>query len=334
VAYHTAMDYLHRPLEMEHMPMYQFYRDIEFTSLKQAKASKQEYFEYTEDHPCGSADAVIYRKRLCVPVFGWTWIGCTKDFDSSLLTDSKKTDPDYQRKEEYAKRFMVVFLPCRKLADLKKEGSYQLAFRAAHADGLFSDEMLEVADNIQTIQSSIDAGMPENPLTADTELVEADDFQAEDQNSDQSDLLASIAELFASDSGERQLTEEATAVNPSFSGTTMQEQRFIPDAEPVPIETTPLGSVLESSLDRAEEEMQTAPEMLRTTRFRTNTSELNTLYMEQQLVTRDADGDAESGAPTQTVKATGTWESVVAWGINAGLDKEQQITFQILVVTC
>ena len=332
VAYHSAMDYLYRPLAMENMPMYQFYRDMEFTSLREAKASKKEYFEYTEKHPCGSADVVVYRKKLCVPVFGWTWIGCTKDFYTSLLTESKKTDPDYQIKEDYAKRFMVVFMPIRKLEDLKKEGSYQVALQAAHAEGLCTEEMLEVADNIQTIQSSIDAGMPENPLTADTELVEADDFQAEDPNSDQSDLLASIAELFASESGERRLTEETTAVNPSFSKSQLQENRFIPDSEPVLVQPTPLWTVLEEPQD-AGEEIETELDEDRTTRWRTTTSELNTLFMQQILVTRDADGDAESGAPAITVKATGTWESVVAWGINAGLDEEQQIAFQVLVAT-
>ena len=331
MAYHTAMDYLHRPLKMEHMPMYQYYREMEFTSLRKAQASEEVHFEYTDEHPCCSTDAVIYRKRHCVPVLGWTWIGCTKDFETSMLTHSKKTDRDYTKKEEYAKRFMTVFLPCRKLADLKKEGSYQVAFQAAHANGLFSDEMLEVADNYQSIQCSIDAGMPENPLTADTELVEADDFQAEDENSDQSDLLASIAELFASDLGETSLEQEAASFNPSFSGSELQEQRFIPDVEPE-LDPTPLLSVLENP-HQAQEEMQTEPEMLRTTRFQTKTSELNALYMQQLLVTREEDGDTESGAGTNTVKAIGTWQSVVAWGINSGLDKEQQIAFQILVAT-
>jgi len=331
VAYHSAMDYLHRPLEMENMPMYQFYRDIEFTSLKKAKASKEEYFEYTKKHPCGSVDAVMYRKRLCIPILRWTWIGCTKDFDTSLLMDSKKTDQDYQKKEEYAKRFMIVFLPFRELQDLKKDGSYQVAFRTAHSDGRFTDEMLEVADNIQTIQCSIDAGMPENPLTADTELIEADEFQAADSNSDQSDLLASIAELFATDSGERNRTEEATAINPSFSRRELQEKRFIPDVQSV-LQSIPLWSVLDIP-DVLGEDIQIAEENIHSGRFRTTTSELNALYTERILIMRDDDKDAESGEPSITVQATGTWESVVAWGKNAGLDNEQQIAFQMLVAT-
>ena len=56
-------------------------------------------------------------------------------------------------------------MPYLKIVDLKEGGSYQATFLTAHALGCFSDEMLEVADTIQTIQSSIDARMPENSLT-------------------------------------------------------------------------------------------------------------------------------------------------------------------------
>jgi hypothetical protein len=43
--------------------------------------------------------------------------------------------------------------------------------------GIISEEMIDIAGNIQAIQNSIESGIPPTTLTADTVLVEADDFE-------------------------------------------------------------------------------------------------------------------------------------------------------------
>jgi hypothetical protein len=55
------------------------------------------------------------------------------------------TDPQYQKKEEYAQRFMIVFLPFRK-EDLIEDGSFQRAFQTAYKEGKFSDEMIAISE--------------------------------------------------------------------------------------------------------------------------------------------------------------------------------------------
>ena len=64
-------------------------------------------------------------------------------------------------------------------------GSYQLQFVTEERGGMFSEEMLEIADNIQMVHNSLESSIPENSLTAETALVEADDFpekEEEDEN--------------------------------------------------------------------------------------------------------------------------------------------------------
>jgi hypothetical protein len=337
VAYHNAMDYLHRPKDFEDLPMYVYYRDMEFTTEKNAERRgyvSEEIFMYPESHPFHKTDAVVYRKRPCVPVFGWTWMGKTKQFLSSLLTEARETDLDYKAKEEYAKKFMIAFMPFRTGTDLKENGSYSAAFRTAHSAGAFSDEMIEIANNIQDIQNSIEAGMPENPLTTDTELLVAEECPPEvAPDTDESELQSAVGHLLAGSSGETVLTEDASVFNPGLSGIQLQGNEFVHSPAVTDGEAPErLPSVLEYPEEAAD--MSIAPVQHLAHRFRTNTSELNTLFMQQTIIEhRDAGSDSDAPATTTTITANGTWESVVCWGKNSGLDREQQIAFETLAAT-
>jgi hypothetical protein len=55
-----------------------------------------------------------------------------------MMENVSLTDPQYQKKEEYAQRFMIVFLPFRKKEDLIEDGSFQRAFQTAYKEGKFS----------------------------------------------------------------------------------------------------------------------------------------------------------------------------------------------------
>ena len=64
-----------------------------------------------------------------------------------------------------------------------------------------------------------------------------------------------------------------------------------------------------------------------TARFRTSTSELNTLAMTKLL------HGADDMKNLDRVNANGTWDSIVAYGRLSKLDDEQQIAFEILAAT-
>jgi hypothetical protein len=50
---------------------------------------------------------------------------------------------------------MLLFVPFRSREDLQPDGGfYQNALQKAHEDGRITNDMIEIADNIQTIHNS------------------------------------------------------------------------------------------------------------------------------------------------------------------------------------
>jgi hypothetical protein len=97
----------------------------------------------------------VYRTTDTVPTFSWTWLGSTKSFLNSILHPANKDATDHQKKEEYSFRFMLLFVPFQSREDLQPDGGfYQNALQKAHEDGRITNDMIEIADNIQTIHNS------------------------------------------------------------------------------------------------------------------------------------------------------------------------------------
>jgi len=174
--FHASMHYAYRPQKMEDMCFYEYYSKIEFTSKTKATEEDREHLEFTENHPCANSEVAVYRSQICVPVFPWNWIGSTKAFATSMWQPVLITDPNYKMREEYAFKFMLLFLPFRNNLDLLQDGSYQLKFVTEEKNRKFSAEMLEIVDNIQMVYNSLEASIPENTLTAEIDQREAEDF--------------------------------------------------------------------------------------------------------------------------------------------------------------
>ena len=156
---------------------------------------------------------VVYRKTPAVPVLPWNWLKSTSEFETSLLSEIDETAKDYKIKEEYAKRFMILFCPLRLETSLSKNGSYQAGLRSALAEMLITEEMQTIANNIQNIHNSLGSAMPENVLTSTTELIEADEIQNdgdEDVGAALEAMLLNIGSVLASYDSFPQLKEEAT----------------------------------------------------------------------------------------------------------------------------
>ena len=66
-------------------------------------------------------------------------------------------------------------------------------------------------------------------------------------------------------------------------------------------------------------------------RFRTGTSQLNSLLQRRVGLVREVQETGAVVVPTSD--ACGSWESIVNWGRLAGLDAEQQVAFEILEAT-
>jgi hypothetical protein len=333
VTFHNAMNYFYRPTSQDKMCMYEFFSKMEFISKAMAeKMMDKEYYTFIEGHPYRDYKVAIKRDTPCVPVFQWSWLPSTSYFTTSMLNPINETDSDFRMKEEYAYKFLILFLPFRSHSDLKYNGSYQGRWQYAYEKKIFSKSMVYIANNIQTIRNSLGSSIPDDIITYETTRLEIDETPAENCEQVPDNDPPGIDDLFAMDSSMSVLVEETTKINLTFGGRVFNCRKRIP--ENVEVED------LTSTVQYAEEENETSIAQGTETvqyleRFSTSVAELNSLALQQVLMRNSmedeeaSDFEEESIAKT-IVNATGTWQSIVAWGINAQLDTEQQSAFEIL----
>jgi hypothetical protein len=322
VAFHKGHNYIYRPLAMEHMGVYLFYESTEFVMISKAKKENIEYFEYTEKHLFRAREGVVYRKTTAVPSFAWNWLGSTKSFQTSLLNPINRNAIDHQRKEDYAFRFMLLFLPYRSREEFESDGCYQNAFQRAFREGRITDDMIQIAENIQTIHNSLASDIPPNTLSAETSEVQSDDFEKTNEDDDDKNceaLLANIGNLFASLTNGDGLKEDTKTFRLQF-GSNESEETTISKTE---LETAFVQMDPEDSSDKQQNIPYTAE------RYSSTTNNLNTLAMQTTITRSEANDDANS-PEKETINANGTWQSIAKWGVNDGLDDEQQTAFEIL----
>ena len=323
VGFHKAFNYLYRPIEMEHMPLnYKYYSETKFISMSEVRKLGVEHSDYTEKHLFRQSEAVVLRTAAAVPSFPWNWLGSTKCFLTSLFHPTDKDATDHHKKEEYAFRFMLLFVPFRSKEDLETDGCFQNALQRAHKDGLISGIMIQIAENIQTIHNSLASGIPENTLSAETTLVEAPDFEnmnEGDDNEDYENLLASIGELFTTLTNGEGLKEDSKTLDIGF-GNKQMEAESISRAE---------SDTVIDLINPEDGNLGSRQKVYPTKRFCSTTSNLNTLVL-QTRITRTQANEHVNDEEKAIIDANGTWQSISKWGENEGLDGEQQTAFEIL----
>jgi hypothetical protein len=325
VTFHKAHNYLYRPLAMEHMGVYCFYEETEFIKIKKAEDDKTEYFEYTQKHSFRTTEGVVYRKTTAVPSFAWNWLGSTKSFKTSILHPTDEQASDHRQKQDYAFRFMLLFLPFRSKDDFDNDGCYQNDFQKAYREDRITDEMIQIANNIQTIHNSLASDIPPNTLTAKTSDPKAGDSERRTEDDDDEDydaLLANIGDLFASLTNGEGLSEDTNTFDVNF-GTKETEETIISDTE---LQGVIQECDLKDNSDRPQSMVYPVE------RFVSTTQNLNTLAM-HTIITRSEANEDPNTPEKEIVNANGTWQSIAKWGENDGLDNEQQTAFEVLAAT-
>ncbi len=264
-----------------------------------------------------------------VPTFPWTWLGSTKSFLTSILHPANKDATDHQKKEEYAFRFMLLFVPFRSREDLQPDGGfYQNALQKAHEDGRITNDMIEIAENIQTIHNSLASRMPENSLSAETKLTETGAFEnangdEDDDDDDYEDLLATIGDLFLTLKNGDGLNADSECLDIQFGNKQM---------EATSLSTTELENAIEFIHLDEDNQGDSQQKPYSTERFCSTTNNLNTLALRTRI-TRTQANEAIHATEREIISANGTWQSISRWGENEGLDGDQQTAFEILAAT-
>jgi hypothetical protein len=116
------------------------------------------------------------------------------------------------------------------------------------------------------------------------------------------------------------VTEDATSIDRVFAGSRLKHSvNFVNELQPTEI----LNSVIDmDAMEIITKPTQDVPP--EQGRFQTDVFALNSLSLDSLLC------GAETTQAKKAVNATGTWQSITLWGVNAGLDAEQQCAFEIL----
>jgi hypothetical protein len=164
--YHKAMDYVLRPKEFEQYSLLSFFQKMKTIATAEAQKTNVECFSFEEGHVFQHSHCIVYREKACIASFPWNWLGDTSKFEFSLMKTVSTTHMDYERREEYCRRFMMLFIHFRALKDIMENAtSYQSAFLSLMASTRISENIVTFANNIQDIHNSLRVDMPPNILS-------------------------------------------------------------------------------------------------------------------------------------------------------------------------
>jgi hypothetical protein len=176
-----ALNYVKRPAAMEDMSVYDFYMNTRVTTLKMAQNEKIEYWAFQNNHPMHDIDVVVYRDKPCVPSFSYGFIPDASGLGGPIARRSRchghiilsrsqqhVTVEQREYRENFALHFLILFYPARKSADLYRNNSAMEKLEFAMNSGKISDGSILIADNIQNIHNSLNAGVPEEGLDSRT----------------------------------------------------------------------------------------------------------------------------------------------------------------------
>jgi len=343
VAFHKAMHCLHRPSGMEHLCLCKLWRDVSFVGKKTAEAKGIETFQMLNTHPFQELDVAVCRQTQCVPAFAWNWLQHTATFGSSIFVTSNPEESCCSKKEECCKRFVILFMPFRDFKELSSGGSHQLALKEALKREAIDEDMLEVANNIQNICNSLNSELVDDPLLCDTLLEDVEVCEEEEaaKTFDCQHVLDSLGDCLASTSNGEILREDAVKLSPKFLSSEHEEGLLaFPQVDKDKLEMEDVFH-WEGHVKKNKKKTKSWKER---ERHVTTTHQLNTLAVcelfqsqdENQNQNESSSNMAPCATNEKTIKmprATGTWQSVVAWAKMAKLDPEQETAFQILTST-
>jgi hypothetical protein len=196
--------------------------------------------------------------------------------------------------------------------------------------------MIEIANNIQDLHNSMDSTLPENNLAMITEYVDPDNDRKDDSgnNDGMKQVLECLSEAFGDSDGEGQLKKDSETLDLAHAKTKATKRGKSSQLKDAEVETctAQMANVYEFAPEDAVESRtnqdQTQKEI---PRFKTATTQLNALAMSQLVAREPGKENGPSSCPQ--VQPNGTWESIVLWGVQEGLDDEQQVAMEILIAT-
>ena len=328
--HHKALDYIFRPKECEDMSLLNFHKMV-FSKPKHKLEGDEEHFDFTDNHAFCETHTIVYHPRPCVATFPWTFLCSTAKFKEPLTERVASTAVDFSDREEYCRRFLILFIPFRKLEDLKGNSeTYQDAFRILEKSGGIPRKVISYANNIQDIHNSINVKLPQNMLSSSTC---ADDGTIDDEDEHQhretveanEQMMEMIANVLAqTDNGPETVATMPKIVSPILSRSKADDPKIKFSRNPIQLsKSETIVYEISDAISEGTKKKAKEPQNI----FSAKISTLNKLIM-RQLV------DPENQHQTnKTDNATGSVHSIIRWCQNDRLDTNQQIAVEIMAST-
>ena len=329
--HHKAMDYIFRNNKFEEMSIFEYFKRVSSKRKYDAKKDgDKQLFDFTEKHPFHDTYTTVMHPIPCVAVFPWTWLGSTVQFQHPLTTKIGPTDTDFPEREQYCRRFLMLFIPFRSLEDLKYTmETFQDAFKFLEESDSIPKNVKEVANNIQDIHNSMNVTLPKNMLSATTCFDDTTEENTVEDKRHQAEQNSIMLEMLASTLTETSQISQPLVTMPTSISPILPKTKFdIPKVafgknhqQLAKSETV----VYELSNTPSSDELVT--QNVYSKRFICTVASLNCLVM------RTLEDPENQNRTNKTDNATGSVQSIIRWCQNDGLDTKQQIAVEIMVAT-
>ena len=229
---------------------------------------------------------------------------------------------------------MILFYPFRTLSDLQQNGSYQKKLNQLLQENFIDDDMIQIAENIQLLYNSMDSTLPKDSLAACTDIeteinnYDTDEEIIEDHTSQLlEDMIAKVIVPSSTNENSNQY-DESNIINMSF--TNNESTIFNNDASSKPV----MNNVLHYDTTNDEEDKKNKgieDNKFDNEKYLLKCSTLNSLLLKKIRQNNDINQNQEYSSMQNS--ANGTCKSIKQWGRENGLDKEQQMAFELIVGT-
>ena len=358
-----ALDYICRPVELEGISVFEFFRKWEVVRVTEYNEDDVLRFDQTHrDHPAyikdhrGGKRCIQGVRMRTIPKLLKVY---TYDFPDTDLFGGNIMDDGIEinaHMESYARLANTLFVPFRKKSDIQDVESYTNKFRNAVNDGLINDEALSFLQNIQDVKiNSFRCNTVADELQRCTEAYVPptdellrrrmdDDLNEEEEDDETGPQLDAYLAALNSDiqpAVEQHDVDPVTMIPKKHNMETILEKgshaggfEHIAAMKPVAASNDATEQLVIEGTNGMDGNIDTDDNGTNIPNNpKPSIRELTTVAMTHTTRRQRSFADITKTANTTVIEANGSAASIIEWARAANLDREQRRAFEIIVAS-
>ena len=304
--------------------MIDFFSNVVCVSMQDlSDEEKLRCSQFLPCHPKYRTHVCLMRNKAVLGNIDWSFFRDAKTLSRPLCHRSTvRQDPPTAEEEDKCRSILLLVCPFRSDSDLQHRNSYFKKFSIMHKRGDLVDKEY-LLNNIQNIRNSLGTERMSDDTATESVDPEGMDGEEEDEESERlrNNLVSTLLKIDESGG----LKEEPTEF--TMEGDMNLPHRTIGEANvSEPVDAMPPESVFEfDSVKKAKRKLN----YLNKCRYVSDPCPLNTM-LQSNFIMR---GENDDNPNRIRIKATGSVESIIRFGLARELDLDQQTAFEILTST-